>query len=71
VTWVRDAHMNEPLEYIEHLNGVDWYEAGPPRLRFWPFHRHAAQSRGLMGGRFIERCRCGATRLDHSMWFNG
>lgn len=54
-TWVGD-------ERIAHLDGVPWWEAPPPPRQ----HEHTPQTRGARSGNitFIERCACGAVRLD-------
>lgn len=63
-TWIRSYENAKTGEYLEHLNGVDWYDA--PGVPLWqrPFHRHAPQTRGRMSGDYVERCRCGASRFD-------
>lgn len=50
------------IDYIEHLNGEDWYVAGKrwSKLRKRLPHRHLAQTRGLLNGHYVERCPCGA-----------
>lgn len=54
------------IEYVEHLDGIDWFKAAPPP----PEHAHVAQSRGIMAGHYIERCACGAARESrHGPWF--
>lgn len=47
-------------EWMETLNGVDWWEADPPpRLHHcWP------QSRMWSRRELVERCACGALRFD-------
>lgn len=55
--WVR-THEHGP-NFIESLNGLDWYEAPlPPR-----WHRCKAQTRGYMTLNAIARCACGATYI--------
>lgn len=56
--WVRS--FTDGLEYLEHLNGVDWFDATPPPRR----HSCSPQSRGWMAGAYVERCACGALRMD-------
>jgi len=52
--------------HVEHRGGVQWWQAPPPRRR----HRCRAQTRGTVAGLDIERCRCGATRLEGDWpWF--
>jgi hypothetical protein len=62
-------------EFTEDLDGVGWYEAGadmPKILRrfHWP---HRPQTRGILGGGIglIERCKCGAARVDRTGWTRG
>jgi hypothetical protein len=43
-------------EFMEHLDGVPWFQAEPPPRK----HQHAAQTRALMHGSYVERCACGA-----------
>lgn len=51
---------------IEHLNGVSWIRALKPRR----WHRCKPQTRGATGTiNLIERCACGAIRLDGRYWF--
>jgi hypothetical protein len=60
--WIKSfEHGNE---WAENLNGVDWYEAKSPRWWQRPWHKHAPQTRGRVGGGYIERCVCGAARPD-------
>lgn len=57
----------QPVPYTngENLNGVWWHKAPlPPRL-----HRCTPQSRAVISDRKVERCACGATRLDDGAWF--
>lgn len=56
-TWVRSYESDG--EYLEHLDGVDWFDAPPPPR----WHKCVAQTRGWMLGGFIERCACGGARL--------
>lgn len=50
----------------EHVDGVWWHDAKNP---FW-VHRCWVQTRGTVTGTYVERCACGATRLDHGrFWF--
>lgn len=54
-------------EWIEHLDGTDWFYADVPprRHRCWP------QTRGWMDRELVERCACGATRFDgYGPWVN-
>lgn len=60
--WVRDYENG--LEFTEHRDGVDWYDAPLPPRR----HRCVAQTRGFMSGGFIERCACGATGFGDGCW---
>ena len=51
---------------ISHLEGVPWWEA--PRPRRWHFCR--AQTLGWIDYfTRVERCACGATRLNGRGWF--
>jgi hypothetical protein len=54
-----DCHDSGGREFIEHLNGVDWFAAPvPPRLHAcWP------QTRARLNGELWDRCACGAFRL--------
>jgi len=65
-TWIRSYTSRRGDEWVEDLGGVPWHSLPMPwwerRLLHW---RHRPQTRGHIGGiRMIERCRCGATRLD-------
>ena len=61
--WIRT--YESAAGYIESVCGVDWSEAGVP-LR--P-HICYAQSRGRVGGHYVERCPCGAIRdTAHGPW---
>jgi hypothetical protein len=72
--WIRE--FENGAEYIEHLDGVPWYEAGVPGR----WHRCKPRTRGLLHRPvtrrasepaldYVERCACGATRLDRvSPW---
>ena len=55
--WVR-TYQDGP-EYLEHLGGVDWFDAPHPRR----WHKCKPQTRGWMMDGYVERCTCGATRL--------
>ena len=52
------------LESVEDLDGVSWHKAPVPRR----FHCCRPQTRGRLESEFrlVERCACGATRLDGS-----
>lgn len=68
--WVRsyEGQGEHAGDYLDHFGGVDWVDAPLPRRR----HRCRPQSRGRFGllGRLVERCACGATRLDgEAPWF--
>lgn len=54
------------LDYIQHRDGVTWYDA--PRPRRWR-HKHIWQTRGRFGGDYIERCACGAAHEHAGEWF--
>lgn len=58
--WVRMYRRG--ADYLECLGGVDWHEAPIPR--WW--HRCRAQMRGHLSNNYVERCACGAARLDRS-----
>lgn len=68
------SHMGEyelapspPGMLLSHLNGVPWHEAPLPRRlhRCWP------QTRVFLHLRRVDRCACGATRLDdHGLWID-
>lgn len=50
---------------VTHTNGTDWFEAPLPRR----FHRCRPWTFGFGGGlTYVERCACGAIRLDHRVW---
>jgi hypothetical protein len=69
--WVRAAGFSTgEFEFVEHLDGVDWHDAPSPR--WWElWHRHEPQSRGQLSTVYVERCRCGATRIDRAdPWIN-
>lgn len=69
MSWVREYMGPDGLEYLDHVDGVGWYDTPRPR-RLW--HRHSAQTRGRFDDRLTERCSCGAARLDGSgPWING
>lgn len=51
------------MGYLEHLGGIGWSDAPVPHR----WHRCRPQTRGWMQC-FVERCACGATRLDQSHW---
>jgi hypothetical protein len=56
--WVRTRTSDGG--YVESLGGVLWADAPlPPR-----WHRCTTQTRGWIGLNWIERCACGATKLD-------
>lgn len=57
----------QPIAYVdaENLDGVWWHAA--PKPRRW--HRCKPQTRGRLDGRTIERCACGAVRIDGHQWF--
>jgi hypothetical protein len=61
-TWVRTYENG--ADYIESLGGAAWSAGEPPQ----PWHRCRAQTRGRREGDYIERCRCGAMRLNHGPW---
>jgi hypothetical protein len=50
---------------ISHKDDIPWYEAPVPRR----FHRCRAQTSAYEGlFTLIERCACGATRMNRRMW---
>lgn len=51
---------------IENLNGVPWHKAPLPRR----WHRCQAQTRGWDMLTYIERCACGAIRLNGRGWLD-
>lgn len=59
---------NVPGARIElfHLHGVPWFEAQTPSR----FHRCTAQTRAWDVLTLIERCACGAIRLDSHGWID-
>lgn len=50
------------IEFIEDRDGISWHNARRP----WKVHRCQVQTNAYLGGRQIERCRCGAERIDGS-----
>lgn len=46
------------------VGGVLWYEAKVPRR----FHRCYAHMTGLASFKMVERCACGAIRIDGDRW---
>lgn len=50
---------------VAHRNGVPWFEAPLPHR----FHRCKVQTQGWVDLDFIERCACGAVRLQRSGWW--
>jgi hypothetical protein len=54
------------MHYIEmeHVGGVAWWKAPVPRR----WHRCRAQTRGRRCFDEIERCACGAIRLNGGVW---
>jgi hypothetical protein len=63
----RFEFAGDPLSYVEHRDGIEWLYA--PKPRRW--HRCKPQTRGLVRMGFVERCACGATRIDHySHWMD-
>jgi hypothetical protein len=69
--WQRTWTERRKGEWTEDLDGVSWFVAGAgmhwiSRRWHWP---HTPQTRGVIGGLgLIERCKCGATRLDRGSW---
>lgn len=64
--WVRQTIPGlGPLEYMEHVDGVDWFYAPVPP------HKHSCtpQTRGFMNGTYVERCACGAIKLGQSKYW--
>lgn len=61
--WLKS--YSDGTEYLEHVNGVHWFDAPKP----WRWHRCRPQTRGFILGDFIERCACGGLRYDgHGPW---
>lgn len=58
--YVRTDSPGRHLEWIEHLDGVEWWDAPVPRRR----HRCRPQTRARVNGELIERCACGALAFD-------
>lgn len=52
------------LEFVEDLDGVSWYDAPKPKR----LHRCAPQTTGYIGGVHIDRCSCGAVRINMRTW---
>jgi hypothetical protein len=59
---------------VEHLGGVDWYDAGKEfrALPWWRrlFHTHKAQTRAWYDYEhaYLERCICGAYGFGRGYW---
>jgi hypothetical protein len=52
---------------MEHRDGLSWWEAPVPRR----LHRCKPQTRGYLNWfTFVERCACGAIRMDGSHWMD-
>lgn len=47
-----------------HVDGIPWYEAPLPRRWHWC----KAHTSGLVNDAVIDRCACGAIRMDGSLW---
>lgn len=60
MTWQAIAYTDNG----ENLNGVWWHKAPLPRR----WHRCTPQTRATLNGLRVERCACGATRLDGHAW---
>ena len=43
---------------------MDWFEAPLP----WRWHQCRTQTCGVINSAFIERCACGAVRMNHGSW---
>jgi hypothetical protein len=54
---------HEDLELV-HANGVPWWEAKVPHR----WHRCRVQTSGVHRFVQVERCACGAIRLDGRVW---
>lgn len=48
------------------VDGVLWYEAKVPRR----FHRCYAHTTGVVSFKMVERCACGAIRIDGGRWMD-
>jgi hypothetical protein len=56
--------MPVDIASIEHRDGIDWWEApAPPRT-----HDHEWQTRAVVDGEVVERCRCGAFGDGEGDW---
>jgi hypothetical protein len=65
--YIRSRDPGGSRDWIEHLHGVDWYDAPVPP------HRHTCwpQTRGWIDGEMSERCACGAFRYaDLGVWID-
>lgn len=49
---------------VRHVNNVPWHEAPRPRAERWCW----AQTTGWSGLNQIERCACGAARMNRRAW---
>lgn len=62
--------MNRAM--VHDTNGVSWHEAPLP----WRWHRCQAWTLAVVTSdddeslTFIDRCRCGAIRINNGDWFN-
>lgn len=56
--WIRTYENG--LDWIESRGGVEWSAARLPLS----WHRCKPQTRAQMGSDYVERCACGAVRLD-------
>lgn len=49
---------------LEHKDGVPWHKAPLP----YPWHKCQPQTWGWSNFDYVERCACGAIRLDRGIW---
>lgn len=54
-----DGHVK-----LHHKDGLGWWKAPIPKR----FHRCRVQTYGYLNLTFIERCACGAMRMDGGRW---
>jgi hypothetical protein len=56
LTWVRSYENSG--DYLESVDGIAWHDAPLPLS----LHPCMPQTRGRIGGHYVERCACGALR---------
>ena len=56
--------MTLNIQNIQHRDGVDWFDAPKP----FRVHKHRWQTRAVVDGEIVERCRCGAFGDGEGHW---